>query len=261
MYQHILLNIQDDIAVVTFNHPEMANPLSPDICAELQDVLGKLALNDAIRCLVLTGAGKHFSGGGNIRDFKGFVDSKSGIAPNGVHIFGKYVLSLRNFPKPTIAMVNGVAAGAGCCISLACDYRIAAPSSQFIMAFINMGLSGDTGSMYLLQKVVGTAKMIEMMHTGAPVGGEEALRIGLITKVTKEEELVEVTMKFAQKCAAGPLYAVKKQKALINKYFYSDFAAYLKDEQADMGDCSKTEDFGEAVNAFLEKRRPVFQGK
>jgi 2-(1,2-epoxy-1,2-dihydrophenyl)acetyl-CoA isomerase len=209
----------------------------------------------------LTGAGKHFSTGGDINRFKSLIETKVGILPENVKAAGAMAMAVRRCPKPVVAMVNGAAAGAGCSLALACDFRIVTEKSKFVMAFINLGLSGDTGGMYYLQKLLGTGKAIEMLMLGAPVGGSEAVRIGLANRLAAEEQLVSETYAFAKQLANKPGIALGHQKELLNEFFYGDLEAYTEKEAEYMADCSHSADFAEAVYAFLEKRAPNFTGK
>ena len=158
-------------------------------------------------------------------------------------------------------MVNGAAAGGGFSIALACDFRVASPSTKFVMSFINIGLPADTGSMYNLNRLVGGARAVEIMRLGEPIRGERAYEIGLVTKLVPDEALEEEAVRFAKKLAHGPLQAYKRQKMMENAFFRENYEAYSIAESVYMLECSHTKDFAEAVNAFLEKRKPEFTGE
>lgn len=261
-YQEILVNVEDKVATITFNRPQHGNAFAKESYTEIIDVVEKLGSDENVGAIILTGAGKNFSAGGDIKRFKELIDTKVYLEEKNVATAGRMAAAVRRCPKPVIAMVNGAAAGAGCSLALACDFRVVAPKSKFVMAFINMGLSGDTGGMYYLQKLMGTGKTVELMMTGAPVGGEEAVRTGMANLLApSNEELVATAMDFARGLAAKPLFAIKCQKELLNHTFYADLDHYTKHEAGYMVECSKSGDFAEAVNAFLEKRPPVFTGK
>ena len=178
-----------------------------------------------------------------------------------VELTGQMTAAIKRCPKPVIAMVNGAAAGAGAGVAFACDFRILADNAKLILAFINLGLTGDSCSMYYLSRMIGTAKTMELMMLGKPVEADKALELGLAYKVAPADELAEVTYKFAKRLANGPTTAYGMQKAQINKFFFADLDEFLVDEGANMFNASKTSDFSEAVNAFLEKRKPTFTGK
>ena len=261
-YQEILLSVENKVATITFNRPQYGNAFAIGSYTEITEAVEALGSDDAVGAIVLTGTGKNFSAGGDINRFKELIETKVYLEEKNVAMAGRMAATVRRCPKPVIAMVNGAAAGAGCSLALACDFRIVSPKSKFVMAFINMGLSGDTGGMYYLQKLMGTGKTIEMLMTGAPVGGEEAVRIGLANVLApSNEELLSTTMEFAQKLANKPLFAIKCQKELLNHTFYDDLEHYTKHEAGYMTACSRSQDFAEAVYAFLEKRPPVFTGK
>lgn len=261
MYETILLDVKDRVATITINRPDVGNAFAPISYLEVRQALEACGQDDAVGAVVITGAGKHFSAGGDIGGFKTMLDSGSHITQEGVKRAGEMAMAARLCPKPVIAMVNGAAAGAGCSLALACDFRIVTPKSRLVLAFINVGLSGDTGAMYNLMQLVGMAKTTEMLMTGEPVFGEEAVRQGLATLLAPEEELLAKTTEFAQKMAAKPLFAIARQKQLLNEIYYRDIGIFTQLEALYMEESSKTEDFAEAVNAFLEKRKPVFKGR
>lgn len=261
MYKYIILSVEDKIATITINRPELANAIDPPVFTELKSAIEECSKNPEVGTVVITGAGKHFSAGGNINDFKELIESKTFIKSEDIKTAGETAAAIRRCPKPVIAMVNGVAAGAGCSISLACDFRIMTPKSSLVMAFITMGLPGDTGGIYYLQKVIGIAKTTEMIMTGAPVSGEEAVRIGLATKLAEDGQLREVTYNFAKKLTNKPLLALKRQKEMLLEFFNQDIEKFTEKEAEYMVECSRSEDFTESVYAFFEKRPPQYTGK
>jgi len=261
MYKDILLAVDERVATITINRPQVSNALSKNSYFEILNAIERCESDERAGAVVITGAGRNFSAGGDISSFKKLIDSGTYLQQESIIQAGYMSRKIRLCSKPVIAMINGVATGAGLSIALACDFRIAAPSSKLIMGFIRIGLSGDTGSIYFLNKLVGSAKAAELIMTGTPISGEGSLQIGLVTKLAKEGALQEETYAFARNLANGPLVALKKQKELINKYFYAELDAFSKDEAEAMAVCSRTADFAEAVNAFLDKRPPKFTGK
>lgn len=260
MYQHIKLHVENKIGTITINCPKSANAVNPSIYAEIKDAMCGCVINEEVNVVVLTGEGKHFSAGGDIREFKELIESETYIEERSIQLAGNTAEAIRRCPKPVIAMINGAAAGAGCSLALACDFRIMEPKSRLSMAFINMALPGDTGGIYYLYKLLGPARTEELIMTGRPVGGEEAFRLGLANRLAPEGGLYEETMAFAGELAARPQLAIKRQKQMILDFFYKDIAAFTEAEGRYMVECSRSEDFAEAVNAFLEKRKPVFRG-
>ncbi|MDR2503695.1 MAG: enoyl-CoA hydratase/isomerase family protein [Deltaproteobacteria bacterium] len=261
MYKTILFDLNDKIATITFNRPESGNAFAKESYSEIIHALKECDLNNNIGAVIITGNGKHFSAGGDINRFKMLIETKQYIQAESVRAAGETALSIRSCSKPVIAMINGAAAGAGCSLALACDFRIVSPLSKFLMAFIKLGLPGDTGGMYFLEKLVGIAKMTEMFLLGEAVNGEEALRIGLATKLVEHDNLAHETRNFAKKLAYGPLAAFRKQKEIMSIFFYPELAKFIRAEAVNMVECSRTGDFAEAVDAFLHKRQAVFSGK
>jgi len=261
MSNDVLFSIKDRVATITFNRPEVGNAFSKDSYKMTSEYIKQCCDNQNVGAVVITGAGKHFSAGGDIKRFKMLVETKEYLREENILMAGCMAAAIHRCPKPTIAMINGSAAGAGCSVALACDFRIVTEASRFIMAFIKLGLSGDTGGLYYMQKLVGIAKTTELMLLGDAVGGEAALQIGLATKLVPGDELMGETYSFASRLAGAPLMAIRRQKALMSEFFYSDLDDYIKKEAGYMVECSHTKDFEEAVNAFLEKRPPVFSGE
>lgn len=259
----ILIEKKNRVATITLNRPEVGNAFAKESYAEVSQALQDLGQDENVGAIVITGAGKNFSAGGDIKRFQTLLDSKEYIQAADIRKAGDMAMEVRKCPKPVVAMLNGAAAGAGAGLALACDFRFGTAKSKIVLAFINLGLAGDTHAMYALVRLVGTGKALEIMALGDPVGGEEGYRLGLFTKVCAEGELAEETLTFAQRLATKPTLALAKQKQLLLETFYGSeqIAAYHKLESELMSACSYTEDFAEAVNAFLAKRAPVFKGK
>lgn len=261
MYQNVEFTVEGKIAVIKINRPESANAVSLSVYAELKDAVCSCAIRDDINVIILTGAGKHFSAGGNVKEFKELIETGAYIDEKTIQIAGDTAETIRRCPKPVIAMVNGTAAGAGASLALASDFRIMEPESKLSMAFINMGLPGDTGGIYYLQKLLGTAKTTEMIMFGQPVDGNKCFEMGLATKVAPSGTLLDTTMEFARVLAAKPVLAIKRQKEMLLQFFYKDIREFTELESRYMTECSKSKDFEEAVAAFLGKRVPVFAGE
>lgn len=254
---------ENGIATIVMNNPKMGNCVDMDSYIDLEAAFSDVAADEDVAAVVFTGAGKHFSAGGNIKYFVDRVNRGEGFHAEEMSITSKVGFQIRRLEKPTVAMVNGCAYGAGCGLALACDFRIVAPSTSFSTAFIGLGLPGDTCGAYFLGKMLGAAKATELMMTGNPVTGEEAVRIGMATELVPEEQLAEAAYKLAGRLSRGPLKAYAQQKALINEFVYdlARFGEYGQKEAQAMSDATYTEDFREGVHAFLEKRRADFTGK
>ena len=211
--------------------------------------------------MVLTGKGKLFCGGGDINQFKELIEKDDGGIPEHlVEATGAMGRAIRNCSKPVIASINGAAAGAGVGVALAADFRIMEKRSSLVTAFIGMGLSGDTGVLYFLQKMVGTSLATELLMFSEPVKGEAAFDLGLANKVVEDGSLEEETWAFAKKVASLPTQIVSYQKELFNEFFYSDLKKFNHREAQLMHQASLADDHKEAVTAFLEKRKPHFNG-
>lgn len=261
MYQCILLEKRESVATITLNRPESGNAFALESYLEIKRAFEELGRDEDVRVIVITGAGKHFSAGGDIHRFKNNIESGAYIRPENVVHAGAMSDAALRCPKPSVAMINGAAMGAGCSLALACDFRVVTPKSKLGMAFINMGFSGDTGAIYLLSTILGTARSKELMALGKPLTGEEAIRLGLATRLAEEDFLEETTHALVQELLSKPTGAIACQKRLYYEFFYRDFLQFNLREADYMAQCSRTEDHEEAVNAFLEKRRPSFKGK
>lgn len=259
-YREILVDIQEKIATVTFNRPEQQNTFTTQLKEEVADAFENLGQSKEVRVIVLTGAGKNFCAGGDIKMFKTRIESGDFLTEDGFLLAAKMANTIRRCPKPVIAMVNGAAAGAGCSLAAACDFRFAQPGSKFGMAFINMAFSGDTVGIYNLQRIIGVTRTEEMIMTGDLISAEKAAEWGL-TKLTSENALKEETYQFAKKLAQKSPKAIAYQKRLIAEFFYSDLDAYTRKEAEVMACCARSKDHAEAVYAFLEKRKANFIGE
>ena len=257
----LLETVEDGIATLTLNRPENLNALSDGIRLGLRDSLSRLGADTAIGCIVLTGAGRGFCAGGDVktmgsRSAKVFEERAASIAQSGV-----VPMLMHTTPKPIIGMINGVAVGAGLSMAAACDIRIAARSARFGTGFIKIGLSGDWGGTWTLTRLVGTAKARELFFTGDMIDAEEALRIGLVNKVVDDSELLSATMTMARRIASMPHLALGYTKKNLAAAETGDFATSIDMEAFNQARCSQMEDHREAVLAFKEKRKPVFTGR
>jgi enoyl-CoA hydratase/carnithine racemase len=259
-YQSLLLDRVDGVATLTMNRPEARNALDIRMREELVEALEEIERDPAMRVVILTGASGHFSAGGDVKT----MAARRHSATEGrerVELLNRFVLRLFNFSKPTIAMVDGFAVGAGCTIALGCDMIIASDRAKFGEVFIKIGLVPDGGGTWLLQRLVGLAKAKELVLTGEIIDAAEAFRIGLVNHVVPAAELERTTRTLAGKIAAGPPIAATLAKALLNRAATVDLAAALEGEAFGQSNAISTEDHGEGVRAFLEKRAPRFQGR
>ena len=262
MEQHLLEAVSDGVATLTLNRAERLNALSTPIMEGLLEALPRLARNSAVGAIVLTGAGRAFCAGGDVKSMaEGRVERSMEEAV--IHLRGRMEVSrlLHEIPKPTIAMVNGPAAGAGMSLALACDLRIAGQSARFVTAFANIGFSGDFGGSYFLSKLVGTGKARELYYMAEPLDATQALSLGVVNRVVADADLAKATMQLAQKLANGPRVALALMKQNFNAAENGSLAQLLDLEARRQVETGRTEDHKEAARAFVEKRAPAFAGR
>ena len=257
----LLLDISERIATLTLNRPNKLNALSGEMMEALVPIMERLVEDKEVRCVVVTGAGRGFCSGG---DVAGMASGETLPVEDPVarlrHLEETSRL-LHEMPKPTIAMVNGPAAGAGLSIALACDIRIAGESARFTTAFVRIGFSGDYGGTWMLQRLVGPAKARELYFTGDLIEAREAERIGLVNRVVPDDQLASETRALAERMAKGPPIALARMKQNMNLGLVSDYSTLLDAEAEGMIMTGTTEDHREAAKAFLEKRPPTFHGR
>ena len=249
------------VATITLNRPDRLNALTFDVYAELRDTFKALADRDAVRVVIMTGAGRGFCSGGDVEEIIGELLKRD---RQGLLEFTKMtcdvVRNIRALPKPVIAAVNGVAAGAGAVIALACDFRVGSDHSSFAFLFTKVGLAGaDMGATYLLPRTIGLARATELLFLGNRVAGEEARRIGLLTCVVPPDDLLDEAHGLAVRLAHGPSSALAKTKELLNLEFDMGFEAALDLEGEAQALCMESPNFREAYEAFIEKRKPEFE--
>ena len=249
------------VATITLNRPERLNALTFEVYRELTDLFAALANEPSVRVAVITGAGKAFCSGGDVHDIIGELFSRDmeGLL-DFTRMTCELVANIRALPKPVIASLNGTTAGAGACIALASDIRIASDTARIAFLFVKVGLSGaDMGAAYLLPRVVGLAKATELLYTGDFISAEEALRIGLYNQVAAGEKLVENTNQFAERLASGPAFALAKTKEMLNRELDMNLATALECEAQAQAICMQHPDYREAYEAFVAKRPPKFE--
>ena len=262
MEQHLIEAIADGVATLTLNRPDRLNALSAPIMEGLLEALPRLAGDSAVGVVVLTGAGRAFCAGGDVKRMAEEPDPH-GTGDAVARLRGRMEISrlLHEIGKPTIAMVNGAAAGAGLAMALACDLRFAAESARFVTAFAKVGFSGDFGGSYFLSKLVGTGKARELYFTAEPLSASQALALGIVNRVVPDGELGPATMEFAKKLAAGPRIALARMKQNFNAAENGSLGELLDLEARSQVETGRTEDHREAARAFVEKRAPVFKGR
>lgn len=254
------------VAVLTFNRPEARNALHPETYGAFERLLPQLADDDAVGALMLTGNGGAFCAGGDVKGMNARIPGGAGgmTVEDSIDDLRKRQRmvsgALHNFPKVTVAAIDGAAAGAGLSIALSCDLRVASPRAIFTTAFAKVGFSGDFGGSWFLTQLVGSAKARELYLTADRVDADTAQRLGIVNQIL-DGEFDEAAIDYTRRFAEGPLVAQRYMKENLNRAETSDLLSCLDAEAAAMTRCRNTEDHKEAVAAFVDKRTPTFQGR
>ena len=265
--EELLAEINDGIGLITLNRPQARNAMSGEMTRALKETLADFELNPAVKCLVLTGAGKGFCAGGDVKGMAASGDGTVGDntidgAIHGQRIYQRATAGkLFRMPKPTIAALPGAAAGAGLSLALACDLRVMATSAIMTTAFAKVGFSGDYGGTYFLTQLVGSAKARELYYLSDRVTAEEALSLGLANWIAPPEEMMNKTMEVAGRLANGPTVAFRYMKENLNRAMSGEVEDCMDLEATHHVHCGQTQDHRDATKAFVEKRDPVFNGR
>lgn len=257
--EFINFNVQNGVAVIRLNRPEKFNSFVREMALDIQERLDYCQTEKSIRAVVLTGNGKAFCAG---------QDLKEATDDNGIELknivsehYNPIILKIRKLNKPVIAAVNGVAAGAGANIALCCDLVIAGEAASFIQAFSKIGLIPDSGGTYFLPKLIGTQKASALMMTGEKVSAREAEKMNMIYKVVDDAELESTAVNLAEKLAKMPTKALALTKKLLNESAENTLEQQLQREYEEQRTAGQSHDYKEGTTAFLEKRKPVFKGE
>ncbi|MCL6442870.1 MAG: enoyl-CoA hydratase/isomerase family protein [Alicyclobacillus sp.] len=260
MYENIECNIMDNIAILKINRPEVSNAINVQTGHELYDALKRLETQKQVRAIVLTGSGRAFCSGQDLKERNNTI----GVVRLGDSVRERYNLlisKIHSMQVPIIAAINGVAAGAGFGLALACDLRFAATDAKFMMAFSKIGLAPDSGTSYFLPRLVGIGRALEWAWTAEIISAETAYQYGVVNRLFEPDVLLDETVDFAMKLAAGPT----KSFALTKQAMYSNLSESLAnalEREALLQDIAgSTHDFREGILAFIEKRKPKYQGE
>ncbi|MCS6819520.1 MAG: enoyl-CoA hydratase-related protein [Chitinophagales bacterium] len=259
MYQTIIYEVNNGIAKLTLNRPDRYNAFNEVMSKEVIEAIKLSAKDEQVRVLVITGAGKAFCSGQDLKDAS--ASEGRSLGDSVLRRYNPMILGLREMPKPVIAMVNGVAAGAGASLAFACDYIIASRNATFVEAFVNIGLVLDSGGSYFLLHGLGYHKAFELATLGDKFTAIQAEQWGLVNKIAEEENLETVTMEIASRYADGATKAIGLIKRMLNRAANSSLADMLQQEAWYQEIAGRSADYKEGVKAFLEKRKPLFTGK
>lgn len=255
----ILYEVENNIAFITLNRPEKLNSINRPMSDELKDALRFAKDDREVRCVVITGAGRAFCAGQDLAEALEKSDEPLGETVR--YSYNPVIREIRELPKPVIASVNGIAAGAGANLALCCDFVLAAEDASFIQSFSNIGLIPDSGGTYFLPRLVGLPRAIALAMLGHKISAKEAREIGMIYDACPSPELQEQTKKLAGRLAQMPTKGLGLTKKALNASFENNLEEQLKLEAELQSVAGNTEDYQEGVKAFLEKRKPNFKGQ
>jgi len=263
MTEPVRLDVADGVATITLDRPEAMNSLDVATKVALRDTVTQVAEDEAVRCVVLTGTGRAFCVGQDLKEHiellkGGTSDSLFRTVPDH---YNPTVTALMTMPKPVVAAVNGVAAGAGASLAFACDFRLVADTAGFNLAFTGVALSCDTGSSWTLPRLVGRAKALELLYFPRTLSAEESLELGLATKVIPAADLASETSTLAARLAAGPTVAFGAVRRSVTYAAGHDFESSVAFEAEMMSLTGSTRDHHHAVEAFVAKEKPVYEGR
>ena len=262
VYETIQFEMLGPICLLTLNRPDRLNALTVQVAREFNAAVSE-ALESGARVIILTGAGRAFCAGGDLREMQEIAGREGRVEAffdEPLQILNESILLIRQTPVPFIAAVNGVASGGGCNLALACDLVIATESAKFNQAFIKIGLVPDCGGTFMLPRLIGLKRATELMFTGDLITATQAAEMGMINSVAADGELMSQVMALAEKLAQSPTAAIGRIKKLLEASAVNDYGSQLDEERKAQIESGKTKDFTEGVQAFLEKRPPRFVG-
>ncbi|MDB5282457.1 MAG: 2-(1,2-epoxy,2-dihydrophenyl)acetyl-CoA isomerase [Bacteroidota bacterium] len=259
MYNTVISTTQNNICSITLNRPDVFNSFNEEMSAEFIDAIKKANKDEAARVVVISGSGKAFCSGQDLKDIKNHEERS--LSESVIRRYNPIILSIREMAKPVICRLNGVAAGAGASLALACDIIVAAETATLIEVFANVGLVPDSGSSFFLPRLVGYNKAFELITLASKVTAKEAQELGIIYKVVAPEELDNAVNELAGRYATGPTKTYGMIKKMLNKAYTADLGEMLQYEAYSQEIAGKSDDYKEGVAAFVEKRKPQFKGK
>ncbi|GAA4240923.1 enoyl-CoA hydratase-related protein [Actinomadura meridiana] len=260
MAETVLYDVTDGVGTITLNRPDGMNALTVEMKELLRATIVRAATDPAARAVILTGAGRAFCAGQDLREHADNLAAGRGLDGTVRKHYNPIALAIAGMRKPVVAAVNGVAAGAGASLAFASDLIVASDKARFATAFTGIGLAPDSGMSWTLQRLVGRAKAAELLLLGEAVKAEEALRLGLVNRVVPADELAPAAVELAARLAAGPTVAYGAVKAALDFAASHGLASALEREAELQDECEKTDDHHNATEAFLNKRQPTFEG-
>ncbi|WP_338868464.1 enoyl-CoA hydratase-related protein [Spirosoma sp. SC4-14] len=265
MYENLLYTVADGVCRITLNRPQVYNALSPGLIQDITSAMLAAGNDDSVRVVVLTGAGdKAFCSGADLKEGVATAATAGGQLNLGDSLRNGYhpmIKAMRNLAKPIIGRINGIAAGAGCSLALACDLLVCTDESYFSQIFVNIGLMPDAGSTFFLPRLVGSQRAFELCSTGRRVYGPEAAQLGLVNRSVPAAELDKAVDDWVVYYAAAPTRAIGAMKKVLNKSLYSDLDQQLEQEADNQNELGSSADAMEGIGAFLMKRKAIFSGK
>lgn len=259
-FETVLFEVDGGVLTLTLNRPDSYNACNEQLTTDLRAALKEAEKNKAIRSIILTGAGKAFCSGQDLKEAPE-PGARRSLADSLVRRYNPIIRALRSIPKPVITAINGVAAGAGCSLALAGDLRIMSEGAALLQAFVNIGLVPDSGSSHFLAHTVGYARAFEIATLGEKISAGRALELGLVNRVVPAETLMEETRALAERYAQGPTKAYGYIKKMLQRAEYTTVEDALEYEVFMQEAAGRTHDYGEGVKAFVEKRKPEFKGE
>lgn len=260
-FKNILFEKRASVGYITLNNPQKRNPINIDTHRELRECFDLCDYDPEIRAVLIRGAGGNFSAGGDLNAMKARIDAGVRGTRQVCRVGAETNLRLLNVKKPVIAWIEGAITGAGISLALSCDFQIISENAKCAFSFVNIGFVPDSGAAYLVTRAVGTTRAKELFMSGRFFSGRDAANWGLFTEAVPAEALEARVGEYIDKYSRGPSVAYAGIKTLINRAQFSSYADGIQAETDAQGDCELTADYVEAVNAFLEKRKPVFHGK
>ena len=259
---HFGWSVDGKVATLTLNRPERKNPLTFDSYAEIRDTFRRLAYVDDVKAVVVTGAGGNFCSGGDVHEIIGpLVKMDMPDLLKFTRMTGDAVIAMRACPQPIVGAVDGVCAGAGAILAMACDLRLGTPQSKVAFLFNRVGLAGsDMGACAVLPRIVGFGRAAELLYTGRSMGGEEAERWGFYNRLCPPESVLGQAQELARQLADGPTFANGMTKRMLHKEWDMGLDEAIESEAQAQAICMQTEDFARAYRAFVARERPVFEG-